>query len=213
MKTINLSGKNGEGKVMLIDDQDYDRFIQHKWYIHQGYALTVKHISGSHTKDSIIQKNLVAHRYVFELEKGDGVVIDHKNGNKLDNRRENLRLTGYKENSWNSKRLPNAAGYIGVQKQSENSFHSMASGMSLGYYKTARIAALAYDKFIREQRGEFAVFNFPEITDYSDVIRSKPHNPHERSSKITGVSYSHTRRAKEKWRVVLGKCFHYTCTG
>ena len=31
MKEIKLNGINGYGKVMLVDDEDYERFIQHKW--------------------------------------------------------------------------------------------------------------------------------------------------------------------------------------
>lgn len=205
MKEIKLNGINGYGKVMLVDDEDYERFIQHKWYYHDGYAITVKHISGSHSKSNIVQKNIIAHRYVFNLEKGDNVVIDHKNHNRLDNRKENLRLTDYKGNSWNCIRNKNECGFIGVTKESENCYKASMDGKSIGYYKTAKIAALAYDKEVREKRGEFAILNYPDIVDYSGVIKSQPHNKYDRTSKVTGVSYSHCRKAKEKWRVVKYK--------
>lgn len=205
MKEIKLCGRNGIGKIMLVDDEDYEKFNKHKWYYHGGYAITVKHISGSHSKKNIVQKNIIAHRYVFDLEKGDDVVIDHINHNGLDNRKENLRRTDYMHNSWNCIRTKNQCGFIGVCKESDNCYKASHCGIIIGYYKTSKMAALAYDREIRKTRNEFAVLNFPDICDYSGIIKSDPHNKFQRTSKVTGVSYSHCRKAKEKWRVVKYK--------
>ncbi len=205
MKEIKLCGKNGEGKIMLVDDGDYEKMNQLKWYWHNGYALAVKHISGSHSKNNIVQQNIVAHRYVLDLKAGDGIVVDHKNHNTLDNRRENLRLTNYKGNAWNTIRAKSNSGLTGVVKESVNCYKSAINYKTIGYYKTAKDAALAYDEQARKLHGEYAVLNFPEITDYSNIVKSAPHNKCERTSKVRGVSYSSCYTGKAKWRVVKNK--------
>lgn len=203
MKEIKLYGKRGEGKVMIVDDCDFEKMNKYKWYYHDGYALAVKYISGNHTQNNIIQENIIAHRYVLNLGKGNGVV-DHINHNKLDNRKENLRVGDYKQNSWNSIRPKVDGEYIGVRKESENCFVARYHNIIIGYYKTAKDAAFAYDKTIRDERGEYAVLNFPEVVIYPILQECGIHNKYERTSSITGISYANNRKAKCKWRVV--KC-------
>ena len=64
-------------------------------------------------KEGIPRKNILMHRYIVEAPLGS--VVDHINNNKLDNRRENLRIVNHHINSRNrSKRKDNKTGYIGI---------------------------------------------------------------------------------------------------
>src|SRR5690242_802119 len=104
MKKIPLSGKNAEGKYILVDNCDFDLAAQHKWNLDpQGYAMTHIRIYGSDMRVRI-------HRYL--LNPPTEYDVDHKNNDKLDNRRENLRVCHYRENARNKKlSRANSSGY------------------------------------------------------------------------------------------------------
>lgn len=112
-------------------------------------------------------KRYPAHRLAFFLVNGEwpSLVVDHKNGNKIDNRWINLRLCTVQENTYNSK-IPkhNTSGFKGVTFHKPSGkwwAHIKKDGkrISLGYYSNAREAARAYNKKARELRGEFAKVN------------------------------------------------------
>ncbi len=94
-------------------------------------------------------------------------LVDHINGDGLDNRRSNLRPATPSQNLQNTRRpVSNSSGYKGV------GFHK-ASGRwrayigiqgrqtSLGYHESPEAAARAYDAAAIEHFGEFARLNFP----------------------------------------------------
>lgn len=202
MKLIELCGNKGKGIFMKVDDDDYDRMMLSKWYPHLGYAIRVKHVSGNRkNRNQLIEP---AHRVIMNLTKGDGNIVDHKNRDRIDNQKSNLRLVNSKQNSWNLKK-PNPHGYKGINKQSQNCWGSYLLGKCLGFYKTAFMAAMAHDQEARLVQGEYAVLNFPLLYDYSEVKRSDTHNKFERTSSVRCVSYSNCRRAKKKWRTVYKK--------
>lgn len=103
------------------------------------------------------------HRVILDHPNG---IVDHKNRNKLDNRKINLRVTDNKGNSGNvGIRRSNSSGYKGV------SFHAASrkwkaqmsvdnKSVHIGLFTTPEEAARAYDSATRQRHGEFAVTNF-----------------------------------------------------
>ena len=94
----------------------------------------------------------------------DDLVVDHVNGNTLDNRRANLRLATVGQNNANARRFrSNTTGYKGVTySKRDRKFIAQISHegrlRSLGYFNTPEEAFAAYVVKARELRGEFARF-------------------------------------------------------
>ena len=85
MRKIYLSGKRGADLYAIIDNEDYSIVSKYKWYLSTGgYAFT------NYWKGTKNHFNLMLHHLVFGKKKGSA--IDHINREKLDNRKQNLRI-------------------------------------------------------------------------------------------------------------------------
>lgn len=155
MKKIALSGKLGKGKFALVDDEDYRLLAAVPWLMHrQGYARrsNVKYLDG------------LMHRYVIGAKSGD--FVDHLNGDKLDNRRSNLRIASRSQNGANRPPLSsNKSGYKGVSwNRRWNRWHAQirlgGRSRSIGNFLDPIDAARAYDGAAFDQWGEFAYLNW-----------------------------------------------------
>lgn len=103
MKEIPLT----KGKIALVDDTDYDWLIQWKWH---AWTAKGKWFAISQEKEGHKMK---MHRLIMNAP--DGLQVDHRNHNGLDNRRENLRICTNTENSRNRRiRRDNTTGFKGV---------------------------------------------------------------------------------------------------
>jgi len=93
-----------KGKEILIDTEDLERVLQHTWSV-----------SNSYPQAKINKKVERLHRFL--MNPTEGKVIDHIDGNILDNRKNNLRICTYKENRQNSRRRKEGINQImGVAK-------------------------------------------------------------------------------------------------
>lgn len=170
MKEINLT----HGKTAIVDDADYERLSKYNWcvYKHRNtfYAARRAMVGGR-------SSHLKMHREILGLSTGDGQLVDHKNRNGIDNRRENLRIVTPSLNSYNRKKaINNTSGYRGVSWNKGvckwvSIFTKDKKHKHIGCFKNAVEAAKEYDIAVLKYRGEDAILNFPDNIDkYADII-------------------------------------------
>lgn len=162
MKTISLT----QNKVAIVDDEDYERLNQWKWYCNRHYAVRQSKKIGGKQTTIFMHKEIVVCRDPY-LE------VDHINGNKLDNRKANLRLCTPSQNIANTPvRKDNETGYKGVSHEKRWGGNTWRARIQingqrevLGYFASPEDAARAYDRAAKEIFGEFAHLNFLESTE------------------------------------------------
>jgi hypothetical protein len=156
-----------QGKFALVDDEDFECLSKWKWYVNSnGYAIRSVHIIGSSKQGKVPHgkhNNIFLHRFITKVEKGS--FVDHINQNKLDNRKENLRVCTLKENCFNKSKVRGSSIYKGVcwDKRANKwiaSIHPSRKTKFIGHFPTEFIAAMAYDIWAKELFGEFASLNF-----------------------------------------------------
>ena len=97
-----------------------------------------------------------------------GQDVDHINGDRMDNRRQNLRLCTHQENCFNQrKKITNTSGYTGVSYSKRSSryeayIHRDARKIYLGLYATPEAAARVRDQAALRYHGEYARLNFAD---------------------------------------------------
>lgn len=95
MASIPLS----KGKTTILDDDDFMSIIGRAWHFCSGYARTTVVDKESQTFRT---KAIYLHRFLMGLSEDDPRHIDHINGDRLDNRKENLRVCEPFQNSMNA---------------------------------------------------------------------------------------------------------------
>ena len=115
------------------------------------------------------------HRLIMKPD--DGLVVDHIDGNGLNNLRENLRVCTNAENSRNARQYKKTASkFKGVSRADSKSKPWKArlkynyKEVHIGIFKTQEEAARAYDEKAKELFGEFAHLNFPEEENTIDKV-------------------------------------------
>ena len=89
VKYIPLAGESGRGKYAIVDVEDYDDLVGFRWYINKsGYVWA--RVKG---------KTVYMHRMI--LRPDEGMTVDHKNHNTLDNRKSNIWVCSQGSNNLN----------------------------------------------------------------------------------------------------------------
>lgn len=162
-----------KGQVAVVSNEDAD-LAKVSWYVlfapnyaGGGRYLAVRCIrrTGGRTRRVLMHRIILARMLGRPLTRRD--MVDHADGNPLNNQRSNLRLASWAENGFNRSRQANGtSGYKGVtwfkrRQKWQALIQCRGKRHFLGYYDTAEEAAHAYDAAARELHGEFARFNFP----------------------------------------------------
>ena len=112
---------------------------------------------------------LLSHRMLYYLHHGElPEILDHIDGNKLNNSINNLRAVTSSQNSMNRKSRSNSSSnYLGVSwykkyKKWQASIKYSSKQKNLGYFTCEKEAARAYNKAAAEHFGEFANLNVIE---------------------------------------------------
>jgi len=160
MKEINLT----QGKIALVDDEAYEGLSKHKWCILRGkytfYAARTVERQGKVTM-------FLMHRDILHLIKGDKVLTHHKDGDGLNNQKNNLQcvtpsVNGYKKRMQRN----NSSQFRGVswdkyRKQWRANIAINKQYIHLGRFSKAIEAAMVYDQAAKKYWKENAALNFP----------------------------------------------------
>jgi hypothetical protein len=160
MMTIRLYGKRADGRVALVDDDDFDLVSLYRWTLQERTEppgrygpYAIGHAQG-HTQ--------AMHTLITGYR-----LTDHRDGNGLNNQRYNLREATYSQNNAGHKRAGCSSQYRGVSwSRKQGMWHAQISAggrktLHLGFFHDETTAALAYDNAARDRWGEFARLNFP----------------------------------------------------
>jgi hypothetical protein len=148
MKEIKLIN----GLIALVDDADYEYLNQFKWRLRHGYVARTNYING-------IRHDITMSREIMQTPVGYD--CDHKDHNKLNNQKSNLRNCTRSQNNMNQKLLEGRT-YKGVHyngKYIRARIKIDGETIHLGYFATEKEAAIAYNTGALKYFGEFAYLN------------------------------------------------------
>lgn len=144
-----------QGKHLLIDDEDVALVAEFHWYAHKQGGNWYAH---ANTRGQRPRQSVLLHRHILGAIKGD--LVDHINGNGLDNRRENLRIVTAQGNACNRRvRRDSISGVKGVRKRRSRWIAYITKNGSLhhiGTFDTIQEAAAARDAQAKVLHGSYA---------------------------------------------------------
>lgn len=191
-----------------IDDEDYEIVSKYRW-----------HITGNGKKSYcsayINKNNMSMHRLIMGCTHGDGKMVDHKDGNGLNNQKHNLRFCTHAQNMQN-KSISKDSKYKGIVRhrnttkkwdsKSKKYFiytdFSWSAGITvngrkiyLGRFEEEINAAKAYDAAAKKYYGEFSNLNFKQDTECSPInlltkIKKMTKKSNEKKKQLISLSIS-----------------------
>ena len=141
------------GKYTLVDAEDFDFLMKWEWQYRDGYAKR-----GARGHKAIPMHGVI-------LRAPQGMEPDHKNGDGLDNRKNNLRPATHQQNMWNRSPVKDSSSkYKGVSFQKATNYWKAYIKINekqkhLGCFLSEEEAAIAYNRVAKELHGEFAKLN------------------------------------------------------
>lgn len=151
------------GNVCLVSTVDVPLVSSHYWFSSAGGS------GNRYIHANIAGKRVKMHRIL--LGAPSHLEVDHRNGDRFDNRRQNLRLATRLQNARNHKkscRADTTSTFNGVSFHPKKNkwqarFRIEGKQRHIGYFSNEIVAAMEWDRVALEQWGEFARLNFPEV--------------------------------------------------
>lgn len=145
------------GGVTLVDEEDYEFLTQNRWRRTQ-YGYAVRNITKPYVTTEFLHRMLLLPK--------EGYQVDHINGDKLDNRRSNLRIVTPQQNIMNRPvESGTESGYKGVTRENKDGntwrarIYVKGKRIHLGTFGTKEEAAQCYNEAAIMHFGEFAWLN------------------------------------------------------
>lgn len=164
MREIKLT----QGKEVKVSKSDFEKVSEYSWAFSASTGYAVR--KGRKN----LKEPMTVHMHRFIMNAKPGEQIDHINGDKLDNRKSNLRIANCQKNAFNHKKpdVKSTSQYKGVlkRKRSKNWEARIKFNYKivyLGSYKNEIDGAKAYNEAAKRLFREFAALN--------DVPEAPPH--------------------------------------
>lgn len=155
-KEIDIVSKKFGTHKLIVSESDYESVMKYRWHINK-FPHTM------YASAKINNKQVRLHRFILG---GEGMVVDHKDGNGLNCSRDNMRLCTTAENARNRSKneVRNKSGYKGVWFCNlRNKFKSQIrvgeKRITVGTFTDSLSAAIAYNEAAIKYHGEFAKLN------------------------------------------------------
>jgi hypothetical protein len=158
-----------QNKEAIILALDFDRVSPRLWFAAK-YQDDLYYAYTNIRKPDGSLKRVSMHHFLCPLEKGK--VVDHRNGNTLDNRRSNLLNVTRTESNRNRRAHKGTSKFKGVclyYKAWKATIYMDKRPINLGTFRNEKDAAKAYDGAARKYFGKFARLNFPREGESSAI--------------------------------------------
>jgi len=157
MAELKPYGKWSKGKVIVVDDEDYALLSTYRWHVYPD------HNSGKFYAWCHVKRKMTPIAALI-LPKETGKIVDHRDGDPLNNKRSNLR---YATRGQNSRNVPvpknNTTGFKGVHWLGGNRWQARIGHngrlIHIGVFRSRHKAASAYNRMAIALFGEFARIN------------------------------------------------------
>lgn len=164
MKTVQLNGAKAAGRVVLVDDEDYELVSQYRWYVFEKEERPGGRPTGPYAMAAPYRDGHKRPFFMHKLITG-WPQTDHENHNGLDNRRSNLRPVTTAQNSHNKRpQLNSSSQYKGVTwhrgcRKWQAMINAAGRRRYLGVFTSEEDAARAFNDAALEAYGPYAYLN------------------------------------------------------